>query len=144
MSSNKGLGRGLDALFGGSAPKQEPQGQESAVNLMPITALHPNPNQPRRHFDDAALRELADSIKSQGIIQPLLVRRIQCHIVFSIEPEAFEGQARRGHVAALAIGRRPLGVGERHGARHRVAPQPERPPGGGAEQQRWLRHRPQQ
>ena len=44
------------------------------MNLMPITALHPNPNQPRRHFDDAALRELADSIKSQGIIQPLLVR----------------------------------------------------------------------
>ena len=74
MSSSKGLGRGLDALFGGSAPKQEPQGQESAVNLMPITALRPNPNQPRRHFDDAALRELADSIKSQGIIQPLLVR----------------------------------------------------------------------
>ena len=74
MSSSKGLGRGLDALFGGTAPKQEPHGQESAVNLMPITALHPNPNQPRRHFDDAALRELADSIKSQGIIQPLLVR----------------------------------------------------------------------
>ena len=74
MSSSKGLGRGLDALFGGTAPKQEPQGLESAVNLMPITALHPNPNQPRRHFDDAALRELADSIKSQGIIQPLLVR----------------------------------------------------------------------
>lgn len=74
MSNSKGLGRGLDALFGGTAPKQEPQGQESAVNLMPITALHPNPNQPRRHFDDAALRELADSIKSQGIIQPLLVR----------------------------------------------------------------------
>ena len=74
MSSSKGLGRGLDALFGGTAPKQEPQGQESAVNQMPITALHPNPNQPRRHFDDAALRELADSIKSQGIIQPLLVR----------------------------------------------------------------------
>lgn len=74
MSSSKGLGRGLDALFGGTAPKQEPQGQESAVNLMPVTALRPNPNQPRRHFDDAALRELADSIKSQGIIQPLLVR----------------------------------------------------------------------
>ncbi len=74
MSSSKGLGRGLDALFGGTAPKQEPQTEQSAVNLMPITALRPNPNQPRRHFDDAALRELADSIKSQGIIQPLLVR----------------------------------------------------------------------
>jgi len=74
MSSSKGLGRGLDALFGGSAPRQEPQEKESAVNLVPVTSLRPNPNQPRRHFDDTALRELADSIKSQGIIQPLLVR----------------------------------------------------------------------
>ena len=71
MSNNKGLGRGLDALFGGNAPQRE---QEGAVSLVPVTALHPNPNQPRRHFDDAALRELAESIKSQGIIQPLLVR----------------------------------------------------------------------
>lgn len=84
MSSSKGLGRGLDALFGGTAPKQEPQGQESAVNLMPITALHPNPNQPRRHFDDAALRELADSIKSQGIIQPLLVRPLGSENTYQI------------------------------------------------------------
>ena len=74
MSSNKGLGRGLDALFGGSAPKQEAQAQASAINLVPVSCLRPNPNQPRRHFDDTALRELADSIKSQGIIQPLLVR----------------------------------------------------------------------
>ena len=84
MSSSKGLGRGLDALFGGTAPKQEPQGQESAVNLMPITALHPNPNQPRRHFDDTALRELADSIKSQGIIQPLLVRPLGSENTYQI------------------------------------------------------------
>lgn len=74
MSSNKGLGRGLDALFGGSAPKQEQQEQASSVNLVAVSSLRPNPNQPRRHFDDAALRELAESIKSQGIIQPLLVR----------------------------------------------------------------------
>ena len=74
MSSNKGLGRGLDALFGGSAPKQEAQAQASAINLVPVSCLRPNPNQPRRHFDDTALRELAESIKSQGIIQPLLVR----------------------------------------------------------------------
>ena len=74
MSSNKGLGRGLDALFGGSAPKQEAPAQAGAINLVPVSALRPNPNQPRRHFDDTALRELAESIKSQGIIQPLLVR----------------------------------------------------------------------
>ena len=84
MSSSKGLGRGLDALFGGSAPKQEQQGQESAVNLMPITALRPNPNQPRRHFDPESLRELADSIKAQGIIQPLLVRPMADNATYQI------------------------------------------------------------
>lgn len=68
---NKGLGRGLDALFGGSEPKLEKNGE---ISLLQITALQPNPGQPRRHFDQQALQELADSIKAQGIIQPLLVR----------------------------------------------------------------------
>lgn len=68
---NKGLGRGLDALFGGSEPKLEKNGE---ISLLHITALQPNPGQPRRHFDNEALQELADSIKAQGIIQPLLVR----------------------------------------------------------------------
>ena len=72
MSGNKkGLGRGLDALFGGSEPKRE---QEAASSSLPVSSLRPNPGQPRRHFDEVALRELAASIKAQGIIQPLLVR----------------------------------------------------------------------
>ena len=41
--------------------------------MLPITVLASNPDQPRRHFDPESLRELADSIKAQGIIQPLLV-----------------------------------------------------------------------
>ena len=72
MSGNKkGLGRGLDALFSGSEPQQQ---QETATSTLPLTALKPNPGQPRRHFDEEALNELAASIKTQGIIQPLLVR----------------------------------------------------------------------
>ncbi|MGE9984752.1 ParB/RepB/Spo0J family partition protein [Desulfovibrio sp. SGI.169] len=70
-NANKGLGRGLDALFGGSEPQREINGD---ISLLPLTALRPNPDQPRRHFDPERLRELADSIKAQGIIQPLLVR----------------------------------------------------------------------
>lgn len=70
-NANKGLGRGLDALFGGSEPQRELNGD---ISLLPLTALRPNPDQPRRHFDPESLRELADSIKAQGIIQPLLVR----------------------------------------------------------------------
>lgn len=85
MSSSKGLGRGLDALFGGSAPKREQELEnETATNTLPVTSLRPNPNQPRRHFDEAALRELAESIKSQGIIQPLLVRPLEDENTFQI------------------------------------------------------------
>lgn len=72
MSSiHKGLGRGLDALFSGSGPQREQSGE---ISLLPLTSLQPNPSQPRQHFDAEALQELADSIKAQGIIQPLLVR----------------------------------------------------------------------
>lgn len=70
-STHKGLGRGLDALFNGSGSQREQGGE---ISLLPVTSLHPNPSQPRQHFDAQALQELADSIKAQGIIQPLLVR----------------------------------------------------------------------
>ena len=69
--SSKGLGRGLDALFAGSAAQKE---VSSAVAEVAVKDLHPNPDQPRRRFDDAGLQELAQSIKMQGIMQPLLVR----------------------------------------------------------------------
>ncbi|WP_022655325.1 ParB/RepB/Spo0J family partition protein [uncultured Desulfovibrio sp.] len=70
-TANKSLGRGLDALFGGSEPQHEVKGD---ISLLPLTVLRPNPDQPRQHFDPEGLQELADSIKAQGIIQPLLVR----------------------------------------------------------------------
>ncbi|MEG0376936.1 MAG: ParB N-terminal domain-containing protein, partial [Eubacterium sp.] len=49
---------------------------ESNVERIPVDKILPNPNQPRKHFDDAAINELAESIKSYGIIQPIQVRRI--------------------------------------------------------------------
>ena len=68
---DKKLGRGLDALFGAPETKEESTDDK---NILHIDELRPNPNQPRKIFQDDALRELADSIKAQGIIQPLLVR----------------------------------------------------------------------
>lgn len=73
------LGRGLSALLGNDAPiaappvlaKQEPQG---GARLMPTAQLKPSPFQPRRRFDEEALAELAASLKSKGVLQPLLVR----------------------------------------------------------------------
>ena len=74
MSGNKGLGRGLDALFAHTAANQENKDNKEQQSVQAVENLHPNPQQPRRQFDANALRELGDSIKSQGILQPLLVR----------------------------------------------------------------------
>lgn len=70
-TSARGLGRGLDALFEGSQQQRAPT---EPPRTLPLSALVANPAQPRRTFTEEALDELADSIRQQGIIQPLLVR----------------------------------------------------------------------
>lgn len=72
----KGLGRGLDALLSGEPdPVNEEQSKETTQTLK-IAQLQPGKYQPRSHMDDAALQTLADSIKAQGIMQPILVRQV--------------------------------------------------------------------
>uniref|UniRef100_UPI004057685B ParB/RepB/Spo0J family partition protein n=1 Tax=Alistipes sp. TaxID=1872444 RepID=UPI004057685B len=69
----KGLGRGLDALFGGSIEvKAKPMEEMSEIRLADIV---PNPTQPRTEFDEEALEELAESIRQLGLIQPITVKR---------------------------------------------------------------------
>lgn len=87
MSGKKGLGRGLESLFGfyedvGSEnitnqPTKETkvQSKQSGVTELDINKIYPNPNQPRKHFDEEALQELANSIKLHGIIQPIVVNK---------------------------------------------------------------------
>ncbi|HEY2072834.1 MAG TPA: ParB/RepB/Spo0J family partition protein, partial [Gaiellaceae bacterium] len=67
-ANRRGLGRGLELLMGGVEP--------SATELLelPFDAVHPNPRQPRKRFDGEAGSGLAESIRTQGVIQPLLVR----------------------------------------------------------------------
>jgi ParB family chromosome partitioning protein len=67
-TNRRGLGRGLELLVGGAEP--------SAVELLelPVDAVHPNPRQPRKRFDGEAGSGLAESVRVQGVIQPLLVR----------------------------------------------------------------------
>lgn len=75
--SRPGLGRGLSALLGdGAQPEENERGHEAPQNVrtMPVSALAPHPGQPRRHFDETALNELAESIAAHGIIQPIVVR----------------------------------------------------------------------
>ncbi|HIV19585.1 MAG TPA: ParB/RepB/Spo0J family partition protein [Candidatus Merdivicinus intestinigallinarum] len=69
-----GLGKGLDALFLDNDTSDS--SGEGGVMLR-LTDIEPNKNQPRKEFDEQALSELADSIREHGIIQPLLVRRLE-------------------------------------------------------------------
>ena len=73
-----GLGRGLGALLGDIAreapirPGDQPT--PGGVRMLPVGSLQPHPDQPRRHFEEAALDELAASIAARGLIQPIVVR----------------------------------------------------------------------
>lgn len=71
---HKGLGRGLDAIFGseGLEVKSKPMSEMAQIAIADIT---PNPMQPRTVFDEEALAELADSIRTLGVIQPVTVKR---------------------------------------------------------------------
>lgn len=71
-SANRGLGKGLGALLGDAVLKTD-----ADDNLyLPISQIETNANQPRKSFDEAALHDLADSIRTHGIIQPLTVRKL--------------------------------------------------------------------
>ena len=70
----KGLGRGLSALFGDEKPKNKPQ-EINQSNTISISDLSRNPYQPRQHFSEEKLEELAKSIRKNGIIQPIAVRQ---------------------------------------------------------------------
>ena len=68
-NKNTGLGRGLEAIF-----LENSVDESSSVSMLRISDIEPNPDQPRREFDQAALEELAASIAANGIIQPIVVR----------------------------------------------------------------------
>ena len=74
MAKQKGLGRGLGAIFGNETIdiKVKPMSEMAEILVADCT---PNPTQPRRNFDETALEELADSIRTLGLIQPITVRK---------------------------------------------------------------------
>lgn len=91
MKPNRGLGKGLSALFSETeedygksllfeedadkTEKEESGEKGESVTMLDMSAVHPNPNQPRKNFDQIALRELADSIAKHGVIQPIIVNK---------------------------------------------------------------------
>lgn len=79
----KGLGRGLEALLGGPAEIVESVKQDGAPTVLRLDQLQPGKYQPRTRMDEGALQELAASIRAQGLMQPILVRRVA-------EPDRYE------------------------------------------------------
>ena len=76
MVKKRGLGRGLDVLLGGDGAATPVLEQEGELRILPIGHIQPGKYQPRRHWNEDALDELAASIKAQGLIQPVVVRAI--------------------------------------------------------------------
>lgn len=93
MMRSKGLGRGLDALLGGAADTTE------RLQTLDISSMQPGRYQPRTRMDEASLAELADSIRAQGVMQPILVRPLG---VDRYEIIAGERRWRASRMAGLA------------------------------------------
>src|SRR5437016_830059 len=108
----KALGKGIEALF--PAPQERRVSAAAPSELaVPIHEIVPNPEQPRRYFDDEALGLLADSIRRHGLLQPLVVRRIAGRY------ELIAGERRLRAAARAGLERVPVIVREA-GAEDRV------------------------
>ena len=96
---NAGLGRGLDAIFLENSLREREGGSENQISLLPISIIDPKSDQPRKHFDKAALEELAASIKENGLLQPILVRE---HLGGRYQIIAGERRFRASKIAELS------------------------------------------
>lgn len=101
----KGLGRGLDALLGADAPAlnnlDKAVAPENALTALPLAKLRAGKYQPRTRMDEGALNELAESIRTQGIMQPILVRELADEAAGLYEIIAGERRYRAAQLAGL-------------------------------------------
>ena len=75
MAKRPGLGKGLDSLLGGADAEVAGAAVAKADTSLPLSEITPNKGQPRKNFDEDALEELTDSIRQNGVLQPILVRK---------------------------------------------------------------------
>jgi ParB family chromosome partitioning protein len=76
VERRSGLGRGLGALIPGDAGEATRWSGAGSLVDLPVDQVEPNPNQPRRHFDEESLVALAESVRELGVLQPVLVRQV--------------------------------------------------------------------
>ncbi len=104
MNAKHGLGRGLGALLSSSTPPSPAlESPTSNVQELPIGSIVANPRQPRKVFDDNTLRDLAQSLKRSGLLQPVVVRRHgqQFQIVVGERRWRAAGMAGMSHIPAV-------------------------------------------
>jgi len=97
-TKHKGLGRGLDALLAGNQTEPASTRPAGLPLSLPLDRLQPGKYQPRTRMDQASLAELAESIKAQGVIQPVLVRKVEGEMYEII---AGERRTRAARIAGL-------------------------------------------
>lgn len=98
VTKKRGLGRGLDVLLGQTEPVSEPVSHEGELRQLPIELIRPGKFQPRKEMDSDSLEDLANSIRSQGVMQPIIVRPVD---VDSYEIIAGERRWRASQLAGL-------------------------------------------
>ncbi len=103
MARRSGLGRGLEALIPASMGGEpgESGGDGPYLDEVPIGAIEPNPHQPRKHFDEESLADLAASIREIGVLQPILIRPIEPGKYYLIAGERRWRAARRAGLATI-------------------------------------------
>lgn len=99
----KGLGKGFDALIPKDLDTTILSGKSERVQQLSVKEVQPNPDQPRKHFDELALNELAESIKNYGIVQPLVVTKTgETYVIIAGERRWRAAQiAGKTHVPAI-------------------------------------------
>lgn len=106
MAKRSGLGKGLDALF------MDNNTEDGSVTVLKLSEIEPNQSQPRELFDEEALRELADSIRNHGIIQPLVVRPLDAGGYQVVAGERRWRAARMAGLSEVPVMIRQLGDSE--------------------------------
>lgn len=105
----RGLGKGLEALIP-SAPAAE--ARESGITEIPVSAISPNPRQPRHKQDSEALSELADSIREHGLLQPLIVTQSEDSLPGASRYQLIAGERRWMAAKMAGLGRVPVVIKE--------------------------------
>lgn len=109
MARSSGLGKGLSSIIpGAERPEPSGDGERGAFLIeIPVTAVSPNPNQPRVHFDEEGLIELSASISEMGVLQPILVRPMQDGMYQLIAGERRWRAAQRAGITTIPAVVRP-------------------------------------